>query len=380
MKILCVVSAGTGHLDFGGLGFVGLVRKLIAHGHEVVWVSSRDQVDRLRAYGFNAEHQPVINALSLNYFIPVDAIDQHRNNYLWLLQQIRHFYALIASRKPDLILCDRLLTYAAMAIEELEIPYAAVGTPGGYWRKDERGTHPCDMPVMEYRRLGGAIKNDLGWKRALLDSFWVNSPLLNISFIGRDFYKATQGIPSAQVHHFADRNILSSGDRIGISFGNEGTESILQSFMDCMLRHGWLREPLDVFLGGKRHLLREMQQKYPSDHIQFHGWVNFSEHFPKLRYLVFFGGIGTIWHCIDNYLPMLIVPGLIGDQLYNGRIVSERGLGECLLMSGTSCESLPPVLAGFTDTNAYQEKIAALRSMDNYSDTMETVCERLDAL
>ena len=77
-------------------------------------------------------------------------------------------------------------------------------------------------------------------------------------------------------------------------------------------------------------------------------------------------------------MPMLIVPGLIGDQLYNGRLISERGLGECFLVSENTCENLRPVLARFDTASAYQEKIAGLRSRDNYSDTLETVCERLE--
>jgi UDP:flavonoid glycosyltransferase YjiC (YdhE family) len=74
------------------------------------------------------------------------------------------------------------------------------------------------------------------------------------------------------------------------------------------------------------------------------------------------------------------VPGMIGDQLYNGRIVSERGLGERFLASENTCESLRPVLARLDNAGDYREKIAALRSMANYSDTMDTVCERLNAL
>jgi UDP-N-acetylglucosamine:LPS N-acetylglucosamine transferase len=379
LNILCIASAGTGHLDFGGMGFVKLAKKLMARGHEVTWISSQQQVERLRSFGFSAEHQPVIDALNLNYFIPANAIESNRQNYLWLVQQIRLFQALIASRKPDLILFDRLLTYAAMAAEELGMPYVSVGTPGGYWRKDQSGTHPGDAPIQEYRQWGETIKSDLGWKKARLDSFWINSPLLNICFIGRDFYAPPSGTPSAQVHHFTDKPSRSDGARFGISFGNEGIEAILKSFMECLFRHDWVKEPLDIFLGNKKYLLQEMQPKYPSERVQFHEWVDFSEHFPKLKCLAFFGGIGTIWHCIDNYLPMLVVPGMIGDQLYNGRIVSERGLGECFTMSESNCQGLRPILTRLYGVGGYQEKIAALRSMANYSDTMETVCEKLEA-
>lgn len=361
------------------MGFIKLAKQLMARGHEVTWISSQQQVERLRSFGFSAEHQPVIGALNLNYFIPANTIDSSRQNYLWLIQQIRLFHALMASRKPALILFDRLLTYAAMAAEELGIPYVGVGTPGGYWGKDQNGTYPGDAPVEEYRQWGETIKNDLGWNKARLDSFWVNSPLFNISFIGRDFYKVPAGIPSAQVHHFADLPVPSDGTRFGVSFGNEGVEAILKLFLECLFRHDWVRDPLDIFLGNKKHLLQELQPKYPSEHIQFHEWVDFSEHFPELKSLTFFGGIGTIWHCIDNGLPMLIVPGLIGDQLYNARTVSRLGLGECFQMKDNKCESLRPVLDRLDDTSGYREKIAALRSINNYSDTMETVCEKLES-
>ncbi len=380
MKVLCVVSSGTGHLDFGGMGFVGLAKKLVARGHDVTWISCQQQVNRLRAFDFNVEQQPVIDALNLNYFIPVNAIAQHGDKYQWLLQQIQYFHTLIASRKPNLILFDRLLTYAALAADELCVPYASVGTPGGHWFRHETGTLPSESPVLDYSHLGDAIKNDLGWKRGALNSFWINSPLLNICFLGRDFYSVQPGTPSAQVYHFADKSIRTSGTRFGISFGNEGTEAILKLFMECMLQHDEVQDPLDIFLGNKDHLMREMVPRYQSERVKFHGWVDFSEHFPKLKCLAFFGGIGTIWHCIDNFLPMLVVPGLIGDQIYNGRLVVECGLGECFDVSRNTCESLRPILARISDANNYQKKIAALRSIDNYSDTMDTICEKLELL
>ena len=154
----------------------------------------------------------------------------------------------------------------------------------------------------------------------------------------------------------------------------------MKLFIECLLKHDWVRDPIDIFLGHKAHLMHELRPKYPSERVRLHGWVDFSERFPSLKCMTFFGGIGTLWHCLDNYLPMLVVPGLIGDQLYNGRLVSERGLGECFVLNENTCDALSPTLDRLSDVSAYQEKIAALRSMDNYSDTMETVCERLEAL
>jgi UDP:flavonoid glycosyltransferase YjiC (YdhE family) len=380
VKILCIASAGTGHLDFGGMGFVKLARSLMARGHEVAWISSQHQAERLRSMGFSAESQPVIDTLSLNFFVPVRSVEHNRQRYSWLLLQMKSFHSLITSRGPDLILFDRLLAYAAMVAEELTIPYVSIGTPGGHWCLDESGTHPSDAPVQKYFQLGAAISTDLGWRTNSLGSFWVNSPQLNICFVGKDFYGPRPGIPSATVHHFSQRQSGASGTRFGISFGNQGNESILKMFMECLIPNKLVREPLDIFVGNNAQLINEFQARFQDNRIQFHGWVDFSRHFPELKCLAFFGGIGTIWHCIDNFLPMLVVPGMVGDQLYNGRIVSDRGWGQCFPMRENSCESLRPIVVGLTAGGAYQEGIAALRSIDNYSDTMETVCERLERL
>jgi hypothetical protein len=378
LKILCIACGGTGHLDFGGLGFVRLARKLVALGHEVIWISSQKQVERLRAFGFAAEQQPVVDALSLNHFIPANAISVQAGNYLQLLQRLHYFRALIRSRKPGLILFDRLLAYAAMAADDAGIPYVSVGTPGGYWRLSKSGTLPSTVPVQEYRDLGSAIKSDLRWEKGSLDSFWINSPLLNICFVGKDFYATPPEVPSATVHHFAERPIQVAGTRFGVSFGNSGHEPILKSFTKCLIRHKGVREPIDIFLGNKEQLLRELQAKYQSEQIRLHGWVDFSRHFPELKCLAFFGGIGTVWHCLDNFLPMLVVPGMVGDQRYNGHIISQLRLGECFLVNENVCESLRPVLARFTGAQElYKEKIAALRSRDRYSDTLETIGDRL---
>ncbi|MEE8428416.1 MAG: hypothetical protein V3S33_02810 [Gammaproteobacteria bacterium] len=380
MKILCIVSAGTGHLDFGGMGFVKLAKKLMARGHEVTWIGGQQQIGRLRPFNFDVEDQTAIDVLTLNNFVSATDIGENSERYLSLLQHVHYFQNLIASHKPGLILFDRLMAYAAMVAEGLGIPYAAVGTPGGYWRLDDAGTHPSDAPVQAYSQVGEAIRNDLGWGKGSLNSFWVNSPLLNICFIGKDFYRTPPAFPSASVHHFADKPAQSAGARFGISFGNQGNESILKIFTECLIRQQLVREPLDIFLGNNEKLFNELQPKYQTKSIQFHRWVDFSKHFPELKCLAFFGGIGTIWHCIDNYLPMLIVPGMAGDQLYNGGIVSERGLGECLPMVENSYKRLRPILARLGVAKGYHENITALRSKQNYSDTMESVCERLEKL
>jgi UDP:flavonoid glycosyltransferase YjiC (YdhE family) len=150
--------------------------------------------------------------------------------------------------------------------------------------------------------------------------------------------------------------------------------------MECLIHKQSMREPIDVFVGNNEKLLNELLPNYQSKGIRFHRWVDFSVHFPELKCLTFFGGIGTIWHCIDNYLPMLIVPGMVGDQLYNGGIVLERGLGECFPMIENNCDKLSPLLARLGDASGYREKITTLRSIHDYSDTMETVCERLEKL
>lgn len=350
---------------------------LLARGHKVNWISTLNQVERLHTFKIPAREDSIVNVMGLSD-LSLHIIKNNQPRYSQWRQQIDYLQKLILAEQPDLILFDRLLACGAMAAEGLGIPYVGVGTPGGHWCLKENGIHPSHGPVENYCQLGEVISRDMGWSDVSLNSFWVNSPLMNISFVGKDFYQNPPEISCVSVRQFEDRPTCRSGSRFGISFGNQGNEAVLKSFVENLLGHNWVHEPLDIFVGNNMQLLHELQLKHQSERIQFHTWVDFSKHFRELKCLAFFGGIGTIWHCIDNCLPMLVLPGMVGDQLYNGRIVSERALGECYIDDLTRSPTPPAILAEFNDLTHYQENISAFRSMDNYSDTMESLCDKLE--
>ena len=94
-------------------------------------------------------------------------------------------------------------------------------------------------------------------------------------------------------------------------------------------RHGFTKTqfPVDIFTGDRKEILQTLAGLVGTN-ITKHGWVDFTKEFTRLRGLAFLGGVGTLWECINQNIPMLIGPSITGDQLFNGNVVSKLGMGE----------------------------------------------------
>lgn len=384
MKILCLASGKPGHIDFGGQGYVRLALNLQARGHDVHWITFGSQVARLRRHGFSVEDTRALDYMRLMPFMPLSPGTDAQALHAQRLGAIRHLVDIVSTYQPQIILIDRLLVYCTMMAAALDIPYLAIGTPGGYWRYDDDSVLPSLEPVTEYQEYGQQLAIALGWQDTGIYSSWASSPYLNICFVGRSFYDGL--FPptgkSAFVYHFDNHEMTNKRERAGVSFGNQGNGPFLEYFLDRYINGMPDGVEIDVFAGDDMQLVKKLEGRYGNKSgMHIHQWVDFSEHFARLKFLGFFGGIGTIWHCVNQWLPMVAVPGFIGDQFINAIRLQRLGMGIHLSpFGGMTPENLVYLMEQQLDSRACLKSIATFRDRTNYTDTMDTICDRIETL
>lgn len=384
MKILCITSSQPGHIDFGGSGFVVVAKTLQLHGHNVSWATFGAQVKRLRNAGFETESLSYLAGLSVMPFFLVKEIEANLNQHKTRVDSLRKFYSLLDDLKPDLLIIDRLLTYGALVADQLCIPYVAMGTPGGYWNfsrsENSVNVFPVSESVQMIQEYSESLLDSLKWRKSGAKSFWLSSPFLNACFMPRGFYPVhkEKEYLCANIFHHEVKNLEPGIQRMGISFGNQGDITILLDFLELAAKMDSIPKPFNVFVGNNEITFKKLKALYTSTQVNLHRWVDFDLFFRHLSCLVFLGGVGTIWRCVDNRLPMLIIPGKIGDQVFNARRVEKTGIGVYLKKS----QLIEKVLAVSADPiNAlYRTRIDAFSSVENYTDTIESFYKRVLSL
>lgn len=381
MKVTCIVCSGPGHLDFGGFGFVKLAQQLSATGHRVEWITTSSQAARLRHATWRCHVFPT-DGLDLQPFRSINDIANHDNEYRLKLSSIIGIEKLLRATTPDLIIVDRILALAAMIAEDLEIPWVSIGKPAGWWVGTPRGdVQPSETINQAYVAVGDRIRRGLGRPGSAVTSLWANSPHLNISFLGQDFYAGTDksGFPSAYVNHFDDIEAAESRQHIGVSFGNTGKPEPLIEAVRCLADFASINNQLDVFVGNRVALRSELQSFEKNDFIRIHGWVDFGAHFQHLKCLVFPGGNGTVWQCVNHLVPMLIVPSVIGDQHFNGTAVARLGLGR-VKEPAALCSNDYFQIVQQLDTGLFRQNLTHFRRRENYTHSLESVTGLLETI
>jgi hypothetical protein len=81
-----------------------------------------------------------------------------------------------------------------------------------------------------------------------------------------------------------------------------------------------LKENQKIKIYGKDKITDGFIESIPAEYqskIEMRGFVDFKVEMQKLKYLIFPGGIGSLWYCLDNNVMPIIVSGEIHDQNYN---------------------------------------------------------------
>jgi hypothetical protein len=310
MKIICLISKGKGHLDFGGMGFVKLAQWLKDLGHEVIWLTVNEQSQYLKSKGFVVHEQPYVDAL----WFPEEDKKEFDDDWIMGLKTIE---LSILHLKPDVILSDRLLGLARQLCDTLNIPMISLGTPGGLWKRDKRlivpgcsSHHHSKLPEILSKRLKWNIEGE--W------SAWCISSLMNIVFMPAEFYEPYRFETSRYI------NLMSSNipkDRCGlaISLGNNTADlkklSLAIIELDQQYDH---KQSFDLY--GKPESQAQLLKLLPlplHQRIKPLGYVPFEKALPGYQTLLFSSGISTIWYCIEYGINSLVLPGGIHDQQYN---------------------------------------------------------------
>jgi len=360
------------------MGYLRFAERLRDLGHNVTWITTGVVAERVRAAQFSVNDFPGIGDLSLPQLRRCLTESEIAEGILRSLADLLNHLADI----PDAVLCDRALTFAPLALGQMHSPYIAIGTPGGTWRCAHSGVTPWIAPVTQYQTVGEAVKRRLGWRRGELSSAWVDSPWLNVAFVGRSFFQpdSIDDARSAMVRHYSDIG-AAYGYRIGISFGTTGDCSVLLKVLERLVTSTDLGPYFDVFTGNRNELRERIAQTPACKHVSVHGWVRFADFFPKLALLIFFGGIGTLWECVNHWLPMAVIPGSYGDQDHNGHAVETLGLGLTIsVTAANSSTSFMNRLAGMRNSEAFRPAFEEFRAKMNSTDTMDSLCERLENL
>ena len=381
LNILCLISPFPSHLDFGGMGFLKLARNLSQKGHSLTCIAPPIHKSALTNSGLETYIDEDLGSLAL---LPhcVDRTDAQRITlYQKLLQTLGRLGQFIERHRIDVLLCDRVLFFAKLLTGRYYTPVISVGTPGGNWHLEGKHMALANRNPHPFTRLGDRVAGELGWPACNNNSVWINSEFGNITFMNNNFYDAALFELSKliSVHHFSDSPASRHRQkRLGFSFGNSGPVEILIEALSCFTGVDNPEFELDVFIGHRTKLKNTLEARFGSK-INVHGWVNFDDVFPQLSGMVFFGGVGTIWYCIEHEVPMLAVP-VGGDQAVNANSVKKLQLGEYLDFENMNRAGIEATIARFLREEHYSENIRRYKSPENFTDTMDSVGERLAAL
>lgn len=310
LKVVCLVSAHPGHIDFGGLGFVKLARAFLDRGHDVTWWGANEHRDRLTQFGFRIDTRFPVDALRLYPLLSQEHLHTQQDIYQARLTALAQLFLSLRGYHPDLLLIDRILALGPLLAANLGIPAAVIGTNGEYCMREGQTVVTRGFPVGAYQEVGETIKRHLGWEEGSLHSFWGQSPYANITFLGNSFYRGTTAAADTSwyVHHFD----TGQSERVkmyhGFSFGHSGDAELMCRILDALLASGADPKSFKVFCGAHEETYRRYAA-HSGEGLEVYRWVPFSDHLRELHSLTFFGGIGTLWHCINSEITMIMVPG-----------------------------------------------------------------------
>jgi UDP:flavonoid glycosyltransferase YjiC (YdhE family) len=395
MRVVAIASSTPGHTDFGGNGFIRVMNGLRRLGHDVQWLSHGSNARRLVALGWPTHRAPELKMARIRHGLTCptqSAAAGHASEleiartaaYLSkVAEACRRLVKVLADLRPDVLIIDRVSTLCSAVAQELEVPFVALGTPGGYWEFVNGGRARAASSPLPFVELSEALRSRLGWRRADVHSAWLRSDDLNVTFLGRSFYGESGERPgrTSYVNLFerADGATAERGS-LGIVLGNWGTLARMRLAIESLVEQRQLAcdEPIEVLAGGRRDSpqLRELLGMLASHRVTTHGWVDYGQTYSRMRRVISFGGIGAIWQALNHRLPMLLVDGDVGDQRFNCLAIERLGAGEVLHQDADGSR-LGEVYARLRGGDRYVAAIDALCAEDNYSDSLESVVGKI---
>ena len=320
MKVLCLISRGPGHIDFGGMGFLRVIKGLKERGHDVIAFTSKKLGALLEQHQISAKEIKNIDWLWLN--ADAGIYDDHEDSFFVGLKLIE---LQIKKEKPQLVLVDSLLGLAANMLRSLDVPFVSFGSPGANWKKVDKVILP-----------GISLHNSNGFKEKLLSatkwhnsdlSAFCNSPFLNVVFLGKEFYGET-GENTAYVNLFTETEVIKQ-KRIGVSLGN-GTVDFQKMKLAVLQLLTEVEDDVDIEVYGEDRDVNSLISLLSEDQlkkIKIKYFVDFNKVLPGLTHLIYAGGVGTTWCCAEYNIFPIVVSGNIHDQDFNASRIQNLNWG-----------------------------------------------------
>lgn len=334
MKVICLLSCGPGHLDFGGMGYLNLAKGLQQRGHTVLFFSVAFQCQKLQQLGFNTAVIPYLDNLWM--------LEEGFNTELLgdnFINSLKTIELLIKKENPGLVLVDSLLALGSGLLETLGIPFVSIGSPGGNWKKNVHDIIE-GTSLHNVNGLTQWLRERLHWPLKGLSAY-CNSPFHNITFIGNSFYENLED-NNTSVNLFTTVSSAPKS-RVAISLGS-GTyhQSNFVSALSNTLKKFPDSQLFDVY--GYEYYIASFLKDLPDDltnRIRVRGFVPFATALLDVKTLLFPGGIGTTWLCIQYGVMPLVISGGVHDQNYNAAQLKRLGLGDTgqLIQYSPACQS-----------------------------------------
>lgn len=321
MKVVCLLSSGAGHLDLGGGGYLKTVLGLKNRGHEVVFITTDKQKERLEQYGIRSVVEPYINQLwNLEETSIVTSL---KHEYFLILKRIE---LLVTSERPNVVLVDRILGLSEGLLNYLEIPFVTMGSPGGKWKKNLHSISN-QVSMLNYNGLNQKLKEKLNWEIETV-SYWCDSPFLNLTFIGKELYP-NQVKSNTAIKLFSQNKYVKRRSQVAISIGSGSIHNPnFAHEVGEVLEKAFDLESIDLY--GAAEYIGNFEEKLRQNlriELRNSGFVKFDKLFKELTHLIFAGGIGTLWYCLEYGVWPIIISGNVHDQDYNASMLKTIGCG-----------------------------------------------------
>ncbi len=363
-KAFALVSVGLGHLDFGGMGYLRLVQGLRDQGVEISWLTYGKAMAR-KLGQIGEPYRMLMSLQSLwtpganHIFSKKDTVNKD------LLMQLKHFELFLKFEKPDFILIDRILPFAATIAKHLGIDHYVIGSPGGQWKITDYSVTPGE--IIDKKSLAPMLSKRLHYDLDSLNAF-ASSDSLNITFLPREFYDSSQINGTSRFVNLFPESSTEPESRartseVGVSFGNTEFKGFLMDLLpQIMDYHG---EPNVRIYCPKRH---KSYTRLKKSGYSFEEWGDFHEELPQLSLLYYFGGISTTWYCMNYNLPMAVTSSQLDDQDFNAHQISKREIGVALSPNVNLAKML-----GTIDLQRCTQRIEEIKKDHQFTDDLESI-------
>ena len=356
-KILWLNWSGGGNLPPS----LGIARVLTERGHEVAFAGRPEMVSRVQRSGFRAIE--LTRAYEQASCYPKDKWLPNAASYLTspaVAEQIRE---VLAAEKPDLVVVDQMFPVALLEAKQFGKPSVAV-------------CHTCvwrglDMWRKFFAMLVG-LRTEAGFEPipSDLESLWMIQDRMIVTTLKTldepigilgDAQKLRYVGPvlERERHAVAPALPWNNGMTVPlvlVSFSTAPEQASVKKFQNAIDALSALPVRGVVTVGDSLDpaMLR------PTENVVVLGTADHDALMRRASAVLTHGGHGTFMRALKHGLPMVVVPGLGGDQPINAAAVESWGVGRSLSRGDADPESMRVAVEQVLRTGEYRARAQAI--------------------